>query len=123
MAEAPRLAAAHDLSVTLGAWINDQADFNAAELDRLVRDAAGSISTLCGDRIGLDDQCHAKAARTLDRAGAKLFGATFCLTAGTQLRISYTRKKSVPFMLNSARKKPPILPNRRFLIEAGKNAG
>ena len=37
MAEVPRLAAAHGLSVTLGAWINDQADFNAAELDRLVR--------------------------------------------------------------------------------------
>ncbi len=37
IAEVPRLAAAHDLSITLGAWINDQADFNAAELDRLVR--------------------------------------------------------------------------------------
>jgi len=37
MAEVPRLAAAHDLSVTLGAWINDRADFNTAELDRLLR--------------------------------------------------------------------------------------
>ena len=37
MAEVPRLAEAHGLSVTLGAWINDQADFNAAELDRLVQ--------------------------------------------------------------------------------------
>jgi exo-beta-1,3-glucanase (GH17 family)/cellulose synthase/poly-beta-1,6-N-acetylglucosamine synthase-like glycosyltransferase len=37
MTEVPRLAKAHGLSVTLGAWINDQADFNAAELDRLVR--------------------------------------------------------------------------------------
>ncbi len=37
MAEVPRLATTHGLSVTLGAWINDQADFNAAELDRLVR--------------------------------------------------------------------------------------
>jgi exo-beta-1,3-glucanase (GH17 family)/cellulose synthase/poly-beta-1,6-N-acetylglucosamine synthase-like glycosyltransferase len=37
MAEVPRLAAAHDLSITLGVWINNQADFNAAELDRLVR--------------------------------------------------------------------------------------
>ncbi|MBT8049908.1 MAG: glycosyltransferase, partial [Gammaproteobacteria bacterium] len=36
MAEVPRLAAAHGLSVTLGAWINDEADFNAAELDRLM---------------------------------------------------------------------------------------
>jgi exo-beta-1,3-glucanase (GH17 family)/cellulose synthase/poly-beta-1,6-N-acetylglucosamine synthase-like glycosyltransferase len=37
MSEVPRLAAAKGMSVTLGAWINDQADFNAAELDRLVR--------------------------------------------------------------------------------------
>ena len=37
MAEVPRLAAAHGLNVTLGAWINNQADFNAAELDRLLR--------------------------------------------------------------------------------------
>jgi len=37
MTEVPGLAAEHGLHVTLGAWINDQAEFNAAELDRLVR--------------------------------------------------------------------------------------
>ena len=37
MAEVARLAAEHGLTVTLGAWINDQANFNAIELDRLVR--------------------------------------------------------------------------------------
>ena len=37
MAEVPRLAKAHSLTVTLGAWLNDQTDFNTAELDRLVR--------------------------------------------------------------------------------------
>jgi exo-beta-1,3-glucanase (GH17 family)/cellulose synthase/poly-beta-1,6-N-acetylglucosamine synthase-like glycosyltransferase len=37
MAEVPRLAAAHDLTVTLGAWLNDQADFNTAEVERLLR--------------------------------------------------------------------------------------
>ena len=42
MAEVPRLAAAHGLSVTLGAWINDQAEFNAAELNRLVRAYRGN---------------------------------------------------------------------------------
>ena len=36
MAEVPRLAAARGLRVTLGAWLNNQADFNAAELDRLL---------------------------------------------------------------------------------------
>ena len=37
MAEVPRLAAAHGLNVALGAWLSDDPDFNAAELDRLVR--------------------------------------------------------------------------------------
>lgn len=37
MAEVPRLAAAHGLNVALGAWISDDPEFNAAELDRLVR--------------------------------------------------------------------------------------
>ena len=37
MADVPRLAAAHGLTVTLGAWLNNRADFNAAELERLLR--------------------------------------------------------------------------------------
>ncbi|MDJ0738642.1 MAG: glycosyltransferase family 2 protein [Gammaproteobacteria bacterium] len=37
MAQVPRLAADHDLNVTLGAWLNDQAAFNNAELDRLIQ--------------------------------------------------------------------------------------
>ncbi len=35
-AEIPQLAAAHGLNVTLGAWLNNQDDHNAAELERLV---------------------------------------------------------------------------------------
>ena len=37
MAEVPRLAAVHGLNVALGAWISDQADDNAAEIDRLTQ--------------------------------------------------------------------------------------
>ena len=36
LAQVPRLAGAHGLNVTLGAWITDQADFNDAELAKLI---------------------------------------------------------------------------------------
>jgi exo-beta-1,3-glucanase (GH17 family)/cellulose synthase/poly-beta-1,6-N-acetylglucosamine synthase-like glycosyltransferase len=36
LGEVPRLAAAHDLNVTLGAWIGNQADHNETEITRLI---------------------------------------------------------------------------------------